>query len=67
MDDLAESSWLEHATDVIMFLHRPCLLNPDASPTLFQVFVVKNRNGEAKDFMLQFSQELTRFVDPGVL
>jgi len=67
MEDLGESSWLEHASDVIMFLHRPCLLNPDISPTLFQVFVAKNRHGESKDFVLEFSQELTRFVDHGVL
>lgn len=66
LEDLAESSGLEKHADVVMFLHRPHLLDPDEfSPSLFNVFVCKNRNGEATDFNLEFSQSLTRFEDHG--
>lgn len=61
--DIGESSGIEHAADVVMFLHRPYLVNKHSSPGLFKVYVCKNRNGEVKDFDLEFSQELTKFFD----
>lgn len=63
LEDLGESSGLEHAADVVMFLHRPCLVDPDANDSLFKVFVAKNRNGEVKDFELEFSATMTKFID----
>lgn len=63
MEDIGESSKLEHASDVIMFLQRPCLLDPEEPQSLFRVYVVKNRHGEAKDFELEFSATMTKFSD----
>lgn len=63
MADLAESSGLEHHTDVVMFLHRPSLLDNTRSPSEFKVYVTKNRNGVVKDFELEFSDSLTKFFD----
>lgn len=67
LEDLGESSGLEHASDVVMFLQRPCLIDPEYPSDLFQVFVAKNRNGDVKDFSLEFSSSLTKFLDKGVL
>lgn len=65
MADLAESSGLEHCTDVAMFLHRPSLLDKTKPADEFKVYVAKNRNGVVKDFNLQFSDSLTKFFDNG--
>lgn len=65
MSDLAESSGIEHCTDVAMFLHRPHLLDKSKPSTLFRVFVAKNRNGVVKDFNLDFSDSQTTFYDNG--
>lgn len=63
MSDIAESSGLEHCTDVAMFLHRPSLLDKKEPESLFKVFVAKNRNGDVKDFDLEFNGALTKFND----
>lgn len=65
LEDLGESSGLEHAADVVMFLQRPFLLDPSHNESDFRVFVAKNRNGEVKDFDLEFSSTLTKFIDHG--
>lgn len=63
MSDIAESSGLEHCTDVAMFLHRPSLLDKSQPESLFNVFVAKNRNGDVRDFDLEFNGALTKFND----
>lgn len=65
MEDLGESSGLEHASDIVMFLQRPCLMDRDQPEDLFKVYVAKNRKGEARDFDLEFSSTLTKFIDNG--
>jgi replicative DNA helicase len=67
LEDVGESSGIAKAADVVMFLNRPCLLDPEEPENVFKVYVAKNRNGEAKDFDLEFSSSLTKFVDRGVL
>lgn len=63
MSDIAESSGLEHCTDVAMFLHRPSLLDKKEPESLFKVFVAKNRSGACQDFDLEFNGALTKFND----
>lgn len=63
MADLAESSGLEHRADVVMFLHRPSLLDKTKPRDAFKVYVDKNRNGVVRDFDLRFSDSLTKFFD----
>lgn len=65
LSDIGESSGIEHASDVVMFLHRPYLYDRASPSSLFKVYVAKNRNGEVKDFNLEFSDELTKFFDNG--
>lgn len=66
LDDIADSSVIEHTADVVLFLHRPYLVDPSANPSDFKVFVGKNRHGEVRDFNLEFSQALTQFIDHGL-
>ncbi len=63
--DIGESKGIVDAADVVMFIRRPCLSDPDEPRSLFKVAVCKNRNGTTKDFDLEFSEELTYFVDRG--
>lgn len=63
--DIGESKGIVDAADVVMFLRRPCISDPDEPRSLFKVAVCKNRNGTTKDFDLEFSEELTYFVDKG--
>lgn len=63
MSDIAESSGIEHCTDVALFLHRPNLLDKSHPESLFNVFVAKNRNGACADFNLEFNGALTKFND----
>jgi len=65
LEDIGESSGIGRAADVVMFLQRPYLLDPDQPESLFKVYVAKNRNGEVKDFELEFSSTLTKFIDLG--
>lgn len=65
--DIGESSGIEHASDVVMFLHRPYLVDANQAASDFRVYVCKNRNGDVKDFSLEFSCELTKFFDMGEL
>lgn len=62
MSDLADSAGIEKWSDVIMFLHRPELINK-SRPGEVDVFVVKNRHGATEDFRLGFSGEITKFYD----
>jgi replicative DNA helicase len=63
LEDIGESSGIGKAADVVMFLHRPCLLDPTEPTSLFKVYVAKAREGEPKDFQLEFSSSLTKFID----
>lgn len=63
LSDLAETSGLGRHASVVMFLHRPVLLDKTQPRDLFKVYVNKNRNGVVKDFDLRFSDSLTKFFD----
>ena len=45
MSDLRESGAIEQDADIIAFLDRPRLYNPEADPAAANLFVAKNRNG----------------------
>lgn len=62
MSDLADSAGIEKWADFIMFLQRPYLVDRTRRDET-DVFVVKNRNGEAEDIILGFSGEMTKFSD----
>lgn len=65
--DIGESKGIADSADCVFFLRRPCLYNPTADRELFHVYVLKNRNGPTNDFVLKFSESMTRFYDSGEL
>lgn len=56
MSDLAESSGIEKWSDVILAIHKP-------NEHIAKVFCLKNRHGAMKDVSMQFSGELTKFIE----
>lgn len=62
MSDLADSAGIEKWADLVMFLHRQYVYDR-TRPGEADVYIVKNRNGESQDFILQFSGEITKFFD----
>lgn len=62
MSDLADSAGIEKWADLVMFIERPWLIDR-TRPAEADIYVVKNRNGEAEDFVLGFNGEMTRFYD----
>ncbi len=61
--DLRESGAIEQDADVIMFLSRPHMHDPDAEPTLALVDVAKQRNGPTDEIRLSYIAAYTRFQD----
>jgi replicative DNA helicase len=65
LSDLRESGSLEQDSDVVMFIHRPDMLD-ESSPTqnLAEIIVAKHRNGPTHSgIQMVFLQNLARFVD----
>lgn len=64
LSDLRESGAIEQDADLIMFLYRDVVYNPDTeNPALSELIVGKQRNGPTGTVHLNFAKELTRFED----
>lgn len=62
LSDLRESGAIEQDADLIMFLYREAVYNPDAEdPTLTELIIGKQRNGPTGTIELSFIGELSRF------
>lgn len=64
LSDLRESGAIEQDADLIMFLYRDIVYNPEAeNPALSELIIGKQRNGPTGTVYLHFARELTRFED----
>lgn len=64
LSDLRESGAIEQDADLIMFLYRDIVYNPDTEdPNLSELIIGKQRNGATGTVNLHYRRELTSFVD----
>lgn len=64
LSDLRESGAIEQDADLIMFLYRDVMYNPETeNPALAELIIGKQRNGPTGTVFLNFARELTKFVD----
>ncbi len=64
LSDLRESGAIEQDADLIMFLYRDVVYNPETeNPSLAEVIIGKQRNGPTGTVYLNFARELTKFQD----
>lgn len=63
LSDLRDSGNVEQDADIVMFLHRPGMQNPERPRDLTEVIVAKHRNGPVGSVYLSFEEHTTRFLE----
>lgn len=64
LSDLRDSGAIEQDADIVMFVHRDEVDNPQSHLRgIADVFIAKNRQGRIDDVMLEYEGMHTRFVD----
>lgn len=64
LSDLRESGAIEQDSDLIMFLYRDIVYNPDTeNPSSAELIIGKQRNGPTGTIQMEFLRELTKFQD----
>jgi replicative DNA helicase len=61
LSDLRESGAIEQDADIVMFLHRPDVYDPEDRPNEAEVIVAKHRSGPTGTVTLLFNKESMRF------
>ncbi len=64
LSDLRESGAIENDSDIVMFIYRDDVYNPDSErPNTADIIVAKHRNGPAGEVCVAFDKSQTRFRD----
>jgi replicative DNA helicase len=64
LSDLRESGSIEQDADVVLFIYRDELYNPDSEyPNIAEIIVSKHRSGPTGIFSVFFKKQLAQFVD----
>ena len=64
LSDLRESGSIEQDADVVLFIYRDELYNPDTEfPNIAEIIVSKHRSGPTGTFSVYFKKHLAQFVD----
>jgi replicative DNA helicase len=64
LSDLRESGSIEQDADVVMFVYRDDVYNPDTEfPNIAEIIVSKHRSGPTGIFSVYFKKHLAQFVD----
>ena len=62
LSDLRDSGSLEQDADIVMFIYREDVYNPDSDRHgMADVIIAKHRNGPVGEVTLKFNPSLTRF------
>jgi replicative DNA helicase len=64
LSDLRESGSIEQDADVVLFIYRDDVYNPDTEfPNIAEIIVAKHRSGPTGVFHVYFKKQLAQFVD----
>jgi len=64
LSDLRESGSIEQDADVVMFIYRDVVYNPESDdPGKTEILIRKQRNGPIGEVFLHFENQYTRFYD----
>ncbi len=67
LSDLRESGSIENDADIVVFMYRDVVYNPDTDmPNLAEAIVAKHRNGPTGTAELYFEKTLTKFMNASV-
>lgn len=63
LSDLRESGSLEQDANMVLFLHRPWIYDPQEDPADTKLIIAKNRDGETGEVQLDFRRHILEFVE----
>lgn len=66
LSDLAEASFVEQKSAVVLFVYRDAYYNTEADPNAGEIIVAKNRHGETGTIQAYYNRQFTRWQDADV-